>query len=94
MKKLLVLTTLLWILQFGCNKTETIMQNKERDLTQRTDTITEVYVYDDITYTLYFDSEDDSGDPLNTDVEDELIDAIGSNEFLQLIYMKAEIPFL
>lgn len=81
MKKLLVLTTLLWILQFGCNKTETIMQDKGRDLTQRTDTITEIYVYDDITYTLYFDSEDDSGDPLNTDVEDELIDAIGSNEF-------------
>lgn len=82
MKNLLFLAQLFLILQFACNKTENIMSNENRQFTQRSDTISEVYVYDDITYTLYFDAEGESGDPLNTDVEDELIDAIGSNDYI------------
>ncbi len=86
MKNLLFLTLTGLSILASCEKSNEQFYNKEVDQEMRSnDTIFEHYIYEGEAYTLLFDSEDTTGTPLNSDVDDELISEIGENDFI-LIY--------
>lgn len=66
----------------SCEKTVLDQSSVDPKLKQRTATVEEHYKYEGVAYTLEFYEDDTTGVPINDEVEDELISAIGSNDIV------------
>lgn len=64
----------------SCEKSVMDHSSSDPKLKQRTTIVYEHYKYQGVSYTLEFYEDDTTGVPINDEVEDDLIDAIGAND--------------